>query len=270
MERMVARFVLWCAASACALTFGCSRPSSPSPAPEPAIRAPQAQAEATADGAHVAVVELFTSEGCSSCPKADALLGELVAETRASGRNVLLLSFHVDYWDGLGFPDPWASSAFTARQRAYARMFQQSGVYTPQAVISGTDEVLGSDASGVRARIELALSRAAPVRVDAALTPGDAGGIDVAYSLDGPIVGAVVHAALVERDLVDTPAAGENEGSTIRHDDVVRAFETTRAESKGTVMLTVPKSVRRAHASVVVYVQRTEDLAIVGGTMRDL
>jgi hypothetical protein len=248
------------------LAAGCSRSTRPSP--EPPARVTNG-ATTTTDGAHVAVVELFTSEGCSSCPKADALLSQLVAETRADKRNVLLLSFHVDYWDGLGFPDPWASPAFSARQRAYARMFQQSGVYTPQAVISGTHEILGSDSAGLRARIDAALARPSLVGVTFELQR-DQGAIGVSYSLGAPILDAVVHAALVERDLVDTPTAGENEGTTIRHDDVVRAFETVRAEEHGTITVHVPSSVRLDHASIVVYVQRTTDLAIVGGAMADL
>jgi hypothetical protein len=248
------------------LASGCSRPSNPSPDPRPKVAN---GARATSDGVHVAVVELFTSEGCSSCPKADALLGQLVAETRASQRNVLFLSFHVDYWDGLGFPDPWASPSFSARQRAYARMFQQSGVYTPQAVISGTREVVGSDSSALREGIEAALSTPPMVSVSFDLARHDGGAIDVRYTLGGSIAGTVVHAALVERDLVDTPTAGENEGTTIHHQDVVRAFETMQAAQQGAIVVTAPKSVRLDRSSVVVYVQRTSDLAIVGGAMHD-
>src|SRR4051812_40417428 len=107
---MALRSWLSCAAACCFAAAGCSRPSSPSPSPTPATGADTAASATTAS--HVAVVELFTSEGCSSCPKADALFTELVAEMRASKRNVLLLSFHVDYWNDLGFPDPWSSAAF--------------------------------------------------------------------------------------------------------------------------------------------------------------
>ena len=265
---MLARSVSRLVAVAAWCWLGCARPSKQTAVVEPAATAPT---RGTIDDGHVAVVELFTSEGCSSCPRADALLGELVAETRGSGRNVLFLSFHVDYWDRLGFPDPWASAAFTARQRAYARAFQQSGLYTPQAVISGTDEVLGSDASGLRQRIESAFSRSAEVRVGLSFpAAGDAEELAVAYTLEGSFAGAVVNAALVERDLVDTPTAGENEGATIRHQDVVRTFETVRAQEQGNIVLAVPPGVRRDHASVVVYVQREDDLAIVGGAARDL
>ena len=86
------------------------------------------------------VVELFTSQGCSSCPPADALLGEL-----ARRPDVLALGFHISYWDSLGWRDPLSSPSSTERQKAYARHFTEGRIYTPQMVVDGTDEMVGSD-----------------------------------------------------------------------------------------------------------------------------
>src|SRR6266705_4449724 len=86
------------------------------------------------------VVELFTSQGCSSCPPADALLGEL-----AKRGDVLALGFHISYWDSLGWKDPLSSKSATERQKAYARHFTDGRVYTPQMVVDGTSEMVGSD-----------------------------------------------------------------------------------------------------------------------------
>jgi len=130
--------------------------------------------------------------------------------------------------------------------------------------------VLGSDAAGVRSRIDTAFARSSPVRIAIGLENATNDAITVTYALDGAFGDAVVNVAVVERDLVDTPTAGENEGTTIHHDDVVRAFETVRAQSKGTVALSVPTSVHRDHASVVVYAQRTGDLAVIGAATHDL
>jgi hypothetical protein len=91
-----------------------------------------------------AVVELFTSQGCSSCPPADALLGELARRS-----DVLALGFHISYWDGLGWKDPFSSQDATERQRAYARRFGHGQVYTPQMVIEGHEDVVGSDRDAV-------------------------------------------------------------------------------------------------------------------------
>jgi hypothetical protein len=103
------------------------------------------------------VVELFTSQGCSSCPPADALLRELAARP-----GVLALGYHIDYWDGPGWKDPLSSPAATARQRAYAREFRHDGqIYTPQLVVEGSDEMVGYDRDAVAAALHAAHPRAA-------------------------------------------------------------------------------------------------------------
>jgi hypothetical protein len=94
------------------------------------------------------VVELFTSQSCSSCPPADALLGELAR------RDVVALGFHISYWDGPGWKDPFSSQSSTHRQRAYARLFGLGQVYTPQMVVDGAREMVGSDRKEVLAAID--------------------------------------------------------------------------------------------------------------------
>ena len=107
------------------------------------------------------VVELFTSQGCSSCPPADALLVEL-----AKRPDVLALGFHVDYWDRLGWKDPLSAPGSTERQRAYAQQFHRNEVYTPQMVIDGTREAVGADQSAVLAEIDAARpAMVAPVTI---------------------------------------------------------------------------------------------------------
>lgn len=101
--------------------------------------------------AHPAVIELFTSQGCSSCPPADKLVG-----TFADSPDILVLSFHVDYWNYLGWKDPYSSAEFTARQRDYARFLGSSNVYTPQAVVQGSYDVVGSYADRLKAAINKA------------------------------------------------------------------------------------------------------------------
>src|SRR5689334_7353524 len=97
------------------------------------------------------VVELFTSQGCNSCPPADAFLGELAARP-----DVLALSLHVDYWDYIGWKDPFAQRAYTERQRSYSRALNQRFVYTPQMVIDGTLQGVGSETATINKLIEKA------------------------------------------------------------------------------------------------------------------
>src|ERR1700722_4743220 len=107
------------------------------------------------DGDGVAVVELFTSEGCSSCPSADVVLGELAAD---GNPRVFPLAFHVDYWNSIGWNDAFSSEAWTQRPRDYAASFGASSVYTPEMVVGGVDAFVGSDRAQARAAIGRALA----------------------------------------------------------------------------------------------------------------
>jgi hypothetical protein len=157
------------------------------------------------------VVELFTSQGCSSCPPADTLLGEL-----AQRSDVIALAYHVDYWDNLGWKDPFASAAATGRQRRYARPLGLSGIYTPQMVVDGAADVVGSDRRAVYAA--LAGPRQGP-------------SIQLA-SVDGKLkvaVAALKGAPAAEVTLVAyTPQAqtkvmrGENAGRSLKEYSIVR------------------------------------------------
>ncbi|MEZ5401822.1 MAG: DUF1223 domain-containing protein [Bryobacteraceae bacterium] len=161
------------------------------------------------------LVELFTSEGCSSCPPADALLASIHKAGAASGVEVIALSEHVDYWNQLGWRDPFSSSEFTARQQNYARRLGLRGPYTPQMVVDGRWEFVGSD----RSRLGKALT-------EAAKTPKPRVGI----TLDGPALKLTVPGgvqgdawlAITEDGLsVDVPR-GENTGRKLRHEAVTR------------------------------------------------
>ena len=111
------------------------------------------------------VVELFTSEGCSSCPPADALLAKLRQAETAEGAEVLILGQHVDYWNHLGWTDRFSSAAFTQRQAEYARRFALNSSYTPQMVIDGRAELVGNDEGGVRRQLALAARSPKPARI---------------------------------------------------------------------------------------------------------
>jgi hypothetical protein len=166
------------------------------------------------------LVELFTSEGCSSCPPADALLARLVREQPVRGVQIVALSEHVDYWDSLGWRDPYSSAVFTERQQTYAGRLRRSNIYTPQAVVDGRDDVLGSDEDGIRT----AAARAAA---------GAHGTIDVRRSANGVHVAVTLpqhHGAEVFLAAVDDPpparvARGENAGRTLSHVRVVRELK---------------------------------------------
>ncbi len=170
-------------------------------------------------GSTAVVVELFTSEGCSSCPPADALLARLAREG-LPGTRVLGLSEHVDYWNGPGWRDPFSSPLFTQRQEAYAGQLGSSTLYTPQAVVDGEAEVLGGDEAGLRA----AILRAARAPRGALVLRRSPEGIAVEGAWPGGR--ATVRVALVEDGVESRVTGGENGGRTLRHDGVVRWLGT--------------------------------------------
>jgi hypothetical protein len=159
-----------------------------------------------AEGAPQAVVELFTSQGCSSCPPADALAGRLSHDS-----NFLVLSFHVNYWDSLGWRDPFASQASTDRQYAYARSIGESSVYTPQIVVNGAQSIVGSQQNAVTRAIEAARSVSFPVT--AALTPGPDGAVWL--TLEGSAVSGDVWEVRYVSHSVTQIRAGENGGHSL-------------------------------------------------------
>jgi hypothetical protein len=216
-----------------------------------------------------ALVELFTSEGCSSCPPADVLLGEIVQDARKHGRRVFGLAFHVDYWNGPGWTDPYSDRAFSLRQQAYARAFKQKGIYTPQMVVNGGEEFVGADRPRSRAAIGAALKR--PARALVQLQPQKPkapGSLAVTFAVGQAPREAVLNLAVVERGLRSVVKGGENRGHTLRHENVVRAFTAVRLDEggKGSVELKLPVDLARKNASVIAYVQEAGTRGVLGAT----
>jgi hypothetical protein len=205
-----------------------------------------------------ALVELFTSEGCSSCPPADRLLAELAADPR-----VLALSFHVDYWDRLGWKDPFSSAAATRRQQAYARRFGLATVYTPQIVVDGHWQAVGSDRAAVMQA--LAAAERAPASVPLRLTL-DRGKAHVMLAATSPGRSAALLLVAFDRRGVDRVGGGENEGRTLTHVDVVRGLsEIGRfADTPGSITAPVPWPADRVAA-----ILEADDGSVIGFAVAD-
>lgn len=161
------------------------------------------------------VVELFTSEGCSSCPPADAYLGEL-----SKRPGVIALSFHVDYWNRLGWTDPFSSAAATARQKGYAESLKQSYVYTPEMVVDGRVHEAGSRREKMETLIDAARTNAVlPIMV----TRKNNGTFEATLpAAVGATTDATVWLVLYDRSQTVAVKTGENGGRTITHANVVR------------------------------------------------
>lgn len=210
------------------------------------------------DGHGIHVVELFTSEGCSSCPAADRLLRELKAEDHSG---VFLLSYHVDYWNHLGWKDPFSQAAFSNRQRQYAQRFGLDGSYTPQLIVNGEEEFVGSDEKRLRA--SLAKGSDAPVRIEASAALTDKNTLRIAYSLSSP-AGLTLNAALVQAAAKTEVKRGENGGRTLAHVNVVRELKTVEAQPTGNVVVRLPDEGANVSFSVIVFVQQKSNGKIAG------
>jgi hypothetical protein len=198
------------------------------------------------------LVELFTSEGCSSCPPADALLRRLVRDQPVAGARVIGLSEHVDYWDDLGWRDPYSDRAYSGRQVTYARRLGLGGAYTPQVVVDGERDALGSSAAAVLAAISELAARPKG-EIEARLDPA-AGTVRVEATWAGKVA-ADVFLALTENEAVSVVLHGENQGKTLVHASVVRSL-VRLGEGAGRFQGTaaIPPASGRAR-SLVVFVQ---------------
>jgi hypothetical protein len=236
---------------------------------------PGAQAPASApDGRVVVIAELFTSEGCSSCPPADSLLTQLVATQPIAGVRVVGLSQHVDYWDRLGWRDRFSSARFTARQTDYSdRLFDGNGIYTPQIVVDGHLQAVGNDLAEVTAAVRRAmLQPKAPVSVDVRIENRSLA-VDVRASVTDAVAGSEpieLLVAVVENGLTSAVRSGENEGLTLAHSAVVRRLESmgnlpaSQRDVAKRVSLSLDKGWQTSRLEVVALLQQRRGRRIVG------
>jgi len=223
-------------------------------------------------GKGVAVVELFTSEGCSSCPPADELLLQIARDARQSKRAIYPLAFHVDYWDDLGWKDPYGSGAYSKRQNEYVAAFSGEGPYTPEMVVNGRVGFVGSRREQAEQEISKALGQAASadVQIVSANSMPD-GHVSVMIHVRGANPSDRVVAALVQREIDHHVGAGENSGRTLHHAEVVRGLATAPVRD-GNVQLSLraPADLTRGKGSVVIFIQVPRTLAITGAARIDI
>ena len=234
--------------------------------PSAAAAAPGAAADQTRPATTgPVVVELFTSQGCSSCPPADRVLSEIGKQ-----EGVIALAFHVDYWNDIGWADPFSSAAWSARQRAYAGVLD-GRVYTPQLVIQGRAHVVGSNRRAVRRAIEARAAHAPPRSVALSASARCTGtnaapGLRVEVETDAG--DALILVALHESGSQTAVTAGENRGRDLQNDYIVRRLASARAR-RGMPGATVDidiDSTWTGTLGAVVFVQDPDTLAIHAAT----
>ena len=222
------------------------------------------------------VVELFTSEGCSSCPPADALLQKFDTQPFSRAR-LIVLSEHVDYWNHIGWRDPYSSAAYSERQGAYGNRLRLDSVYTPQMIVDGTDEFVGSSSRDAEKAFDKAAAAAKiPVRIADAKLEGNLLKVHVETgSLPNQERNADVVVVVALNRAESQVAAGENSGRRLTHVAVVRnlvkagSLESGQAFSQD-VVLKLEKRIDPAQLRVIAFLQEPGPGKILGAALEKL
>ena len=207
----------------------------------------------------LAIVELFTSEGCSSCPPADALL----AAMEAQNKELYVLGYHVDYWDRLGWKDPFSQAAFSDRQRQYAQNFHLESMYTPQAVVNGMEEFVGSDRQHMVSSLEGKTLEELKVQLERK----DIATLTLSYALNNKTP-SYLQVALVQPQATTVVKGGENKGQTLTHVNIVRQLVTLETKKPSTLELKIPVALQGTAFKVILFVQQKADLKITAACSR--
>jgi len=228
------------------------------------------------------IVELFTSEGCSSCPSADLLLARLERSQPVAGARVIALEEHVDYWNQLGWVDPFSAPHYRGRQNDYALAFRTENIYTPQMVVNGQAEFVGDDGNRAYQVIGAAKQmQTTSVDLKNAISGKDPDLVDLSVQVTSPKNpkprASDVYLAVTESELESQVLRGENAGRRLRHAPVVRSFGIIgRIDPRGsnlgqiTNTLRLPHEWKRENLRAVVFVQEHDTRRITGAAVADL
>ncbi len=208
------------------------------------------------------VMELFTSQGCSSCPPADDILGQYAMK---NDEHIIPLAFHVDYWNRLGWVDSFSNAANTERQHYYATKFDLESIYTPQIILNGRKELVGSNGTEIATAVSDLLNEAEPVAVSISKKVVQENTVKISYVLSKAVSNTSINAVLVQANIVTQIRAGENRGVKLNNYNVVRDFNTkSAATASGNIELQLPRGSSANAFSIVLFVQDNESGKIIG------
>ena len=239
-----------------AMSFTCIKQTQPKIAP---VENP------TPEEPGLILLELFTSQGCSSCPPADRVLAELATEADAGDLPVVALSYHVDYWNRLGWADPYSQAQFSDRQRAYAQKLADQRVYTPQLIVQGRSGHVGSREREIRAAIRQAQNTPPLTNIELRVDRLSDSSLSLHYHLSGRTNDLFLHVALVEGKVDNEVPRGENRGRHLSHRQVVRSFHRiTTPDSTGSFSLDISVLDQSEDGQIVVFAQDIDNWEVLG------
>lgn len=213
-------------------------------------------------GEGFALVELYTSEGCSSCPPADRLLAKIAQEYK--DKEVYVLAYHVDYWNRLGWKDVFSSPQYSERQRTYSGYLKLDGVYTPQAIVNGHTEFVGSEETAMNNAIKQALAQNPAGRLELSGLKLNGNKASLQYRLSGVTGGNTLMLAVIKKYAQTQVKAGENNGKMLPHINIVQKLQPVILKSDtGNTEIVLPDGFNDKKWAILGFVQNSRNGAIL-------
>jgi hypothetical protein len=219
--------------------------------------------KANADNKGFAVIELFTSEGCSSCPPADELVARIEKESK--DQPVYILAYHVDYWNRLGWKDVFSSADYSKRQNDYANYLHLQSVYTPQIVVNGKTEFVGSEEGTLRNAIKISLQKTPTAQITLNVSGIDQNQANLKYNTGGTDKNTVLLIAVLQKNAQTKVERGENVGRTLSHVQIVRKLQRVNLNgNSGVANVVLPHGFDTKNWEVIGFLQNTSTGAVTG------
>ena len=212
----------------------------------------------------VVVLELFTSQGCSSCPSADKLLKKV--RDNGSLSQVIALSYHVDYWNYIGWKDPFSKTSFSDKQRHYAAKFERATIYTPQVVVNGEEHFVGSNDRIMNEKIKNYLSIPSKNSITISNIRNNVGIVNFDYTTQGNTDGKQLTAILVIKDRITNVSRGENRSRVLHNANIVVNEANFKLNKEGSASVVVPDIVELEDELSLVVLAKDTNLSITGAS----
>jgi hypothetical protein len=216
-------------------------------------------------GKGFAVIELFTSEGCSSCPPADELVAKV--EKESNGEPIYILAYHVDYWNRLGWKDAFSNADYSHRQNDYANYLNLSSVYTPQIVVNGKTEFVGSAEGTLRNAIKTSLQKTPLAEITLNVAAIGQSHADLKYHTEGTDENTALLIAVLQKNAQTKVGGGENGGRTLSHVQIVRKLQQFSLNgNSGAASVALPQGFDAKKWEIIGFLQNTSNGTITGAT----
>ena len=213
----------------------------------------------------IVVLELFTSQGCSSCPSADDLLYNVRKESKDVDVNIIALSYHVDYWNYIGWKDPFSKKEFSEKQRLYSKKFNSSTIYTPQIVVNGLEHFVGSKSDVMKSKIDTYINKYSKNKVVISNLEKRDKLISFNYNVLGEKTNKKLRAVLVINDRITSVKNGENRNRTLKNSNIVVQENYLNIENKK-ANVSIPEIVSKTDKLTLMLIVENNELDIVGGS----